>query len=130
MKVVVCGSYGDLETFCEVLEKERQEFGKENVFPTDDHLRESQICIEAHHLGKGETRKTVEQRAMLMQRYFDHIDEADLVVVVNEKKGQEHYGIGTMMEVGYAFAIGKNMNFIRVVTDSNVRSLLNLMRKG
>jgi nucleoside 2-deoxyribosyltransferase len=59
-----------------------------------------------------------------MARYFEHIDGAELVVFVNEKNGKEHYGIGTMIELGYAFASGKELSFTKEPTNANILSLL------
>jgi len=59
-----------------------------------------------------------------MRIYFDQIDGADLVVIVNEKKGKEYYGIGTTIELGYAFAKGKRIRFTRRPMESNIVSLL------
>ncbi len=128
MKVVVCGSYGDMKRFREVLEHQRSLHGKANVFPTDEHLERSQICIDAHHAGKGETLETLRIRSELMLTYFDHIDQADLVVIVNEKNGEEHYGVGTMLELGHAHARGIQFVFTRTVTNANIQSL-QLLRK-
>lgn len=124
MRVVVCGSYGDLNRFLQVLDHERSVHGESNVFPSDQHLKDSATCIEAHHGGKGETSETIKLRSELMDRYFEHIDGADLVVFVNEKNGQEHYGVGTMIELGYAFARRKEVLFTKEPTNANITSLL------
>ena len=126
MRVVVCGSYGDMTHFLNVLRNVRSKYGAENVFPTDEHLRESQVCIEAHHLGKGETSETLELRAKLMERYFQEITKAGLVVIVNEKNGMEHYGVGTTIELGYAFAKKRRVEFTKPPTNANILSLLKL----
>jgi nucleoside 2-deoxyribosyltransferase len=129
-KVVVCGSYGDLKVFLNWLTWYQQQYGKENVFPTIQHLRDSESCINAHHKGQGETDQTLELRSQLMRRYFDRIGEADLVVIVNEKHGKEHYGTGTTIEIGYAFAKGKQIKFTRTPTNANVLSLKILLGKS
>lgn len=116
-----------MDRFMQVLDYERRIHGDSAVFPTDKHLRDSETCIEAHHKGKGETPETIKLRSELMQRYFNEIDGADLVVFVNEKNGQEHYGVGTMIELGYAFARCKEVAFTRKPTDANVSSLLSLI---
>ena len=127
MKVVVCGSYGDLEGFRSVLETFRKIYGSKNVFPTEEHLVESSPCIEAHHQNKGETEDSLELRAKLMQRYFEHIDKAGLIIVVNEKHGKEHYGTGTAIEIGYAYAKGKTIRFARTPKENaNIVSLLRI----
>ena len=117
-----------MKTFLTVLVYFRDIYGEWNVFPSDVHLRSSELCIEAHHKGKGETEETIELRSKLMQRYFEMIDDADLVVVVNEKNGQEYYGVGTMIELGYAFAKKKVVRFKRKPTDANIMSLALLER--
>lgn len=124
MKVVVCGSYGDMKRFLEVLEQCKQQYGEPNVFPNSEHLKRSKPCIEAHHGRKSETDETIATRSELMRIYFDQIDGADLVVIVNEKKGKEYYGIGTTIELGYAFAKGKRIRFTRRPMESNIVSLL------
>jgi nucleoside 2-deoxyribosyltransferase len=58
-----------------------------------------------------------------MESYFSHIDSADLVVVLNEKDGEEHYGVGTTIEIGYALARGKRIRFTRHPTNQNILSL-------
>lgn len=124
MKVVVCGSYGDLEGFLKVLKIVQQQYGASNVFPDKEHMEKSTSCIFAHHVIDKETSETIITRSGLMQSYFDHIDTADLVVIVNEKNEQEHYGVGTTVEIGYAFAKSKRICFTRKPTDSNILSLM------
>ena len=124
MKVVVCGSYGDLEGFLEILRICQEKYGFSNVFPNNDHIEKSLQCIFAHHIREKETENTVTVRAKLMESYFNNIDIADLVVVRNEKNGNEYYGIGTTLELGYAFARRKKICFTRQPTNSNVLSLL------
>ena len=124
LKVVVCGSYGDLDGFLKVLHNFQKEFGMSNVYPDNDHLEKSMPCIFAHHVAGKETDETLATRSDLMKSYFSKIDTADLVIILNEKNGQEHYGAGTMIELGYAFAKGKRIRFMRQPTDSNILSLL------
>jgi nucleoside 2-deoxyribosyltransferase len=124
VKVVVCGSYGDLEGFMEILRFCQDKYGIQNVFPTKEHMEESMQCIFAHHVIKKETETTVAARAKLMESYFHNIDAADLVLVRNERNGNEHYGTGTTIELGYAFARGKNICFTKEPTNSNILSLL------
>ena len=125
MKVVVCGSYGDMETFVETLNGCRRKYGSQNVFPDEEHLQRSSPCIEAHHKKKEETEATIEARSRLMKIYFEKIGHADLIVIVNEKNGEEYYGVGTTLELGYAFAKGKIIHFTRKPTNSNILSLVN-----
>jgi nucleoside 2-deoxyribosyltransferase len=124
LKVVVCGSYGDLDNFTKVLANLKRKYGESNVFPDNDHMEESLPCIYAHHVIKRDTAKTTLARSRLMESYFSHIDSADLVIVLNEKDGKEHYGVGTTIEIGYALARGKRIRFIRHPTNSNIQSLL------
>lgn len=124
VKVVVCGSYGDLEGFLEILRLCQEKYGVQNVFPTKGHMEKSMHCIFAHHVIHKETENSVAARAKLMESYFHNIDTADLVLVRNEKNGNEHYGTGTTIELGYAFARGKKICFTRQPTNSNVLSLL------
>jgi nucleoside 2-deoxyribosyltransferase len=128
VKVVVCGSYGDLDGFLKVLDAFQQKYGTSNVFPDKEHLEKSMPCILAHHILDKETIETTFARSGLMQSYFDHIDSADLVIIVNEKSGQEHYGVGTTIELGYALARGKRIRFTRQPTNSNVLSLLEVSK--
>jgi nucleoside 2-deoxyribosyltransferase len=123
VKVVICGSFGDMGSFLEVLEHFKQMYGEQNVFPNKEHLERSKSCIEAHHDYKGETDETLAKRSILMRSYFDHIEKADLVVIVNEKHGQEYYGVGTTVELGYAVAKGKPVRFTREPTNANALSL-------
>jgi nucleoside 2-deoxyribosyltransferase len=123
MKVVICGSYGDIEGFLKVLEHFQKEYGEVNVFPNIEHLRQSEPCIEAHHGSKNETEETITTRSKLMKIYFDHIEHADLVIIRNEKNGEEYYGVGTTIELGYALAKGKKIRFTRKPADSNILSL-------
>lgn len=124
MKVVICGSYGDMEGFLDILEHFRRKFGSQNIFPDREHLRQSKPCIKAHHESWNESEVTIMLRAKLMKSYFTHIDNADLVVIRNEKNGKEYYGTGTTVELGYALARGKKVHFTRKPTDSNILSLL------
>lgn len=124
MKIAVCGTYGDMRRFNEVLKHLRGKYGEQNVFPNVDHLERSRPCIEAHHEGKGETTETVKIRSELMKAYFNQIDKADLIVIVNEKKGREYYGVGTTIELGYAFAKDKRIYFTMKPTNPNILSLL------
>lgn len=126
MKVVVCGSYGDLDGFLHVLNQVQKSYGLTYVFPDKEHLEKSKSCIFAHHISKDETDETVATRSKLMEAYFNNIDNADLVVIINEKMGQEYYGIGTTMEMGYALAKGKRICFTKQPTNPNILSLLKL----
>jgi nucleoside 2-deoxyribosyltransferase len=128
MRIVLCGSYGDMNRFSEILGSLREDYGEQNVFPNAEHLQRSRSCIEAHHEGKGETSETIATRSELMKSYFNHIDLADLVVVMNEKNGEEHYGIGTTIELGYAFAKGKTVRFTREPTNANIQSLATIAK--
>jgi len=125
-KIVICGSYGDLKRFMEVLGQYKYRYGKRNVFPTQQHLRRSKVCIEAHHGGKGETEETLALRSELMKTYFKKIDRADLTVIVNEKMGKEYYGVGTTIELGYAYAKGKKIRFTKEPMNSNTRSFIGI----
>jgi nucleoside 2-deoxyribosyltransferase len=59
-----------------------------------------------------------------MKIYFDHIDDAEVVVILNEKGGREYYGIGTTIELGYALARNKRIAFTRHATNPNILSLM------
>jgi nucleoside 2-deoxyribosyltransferase len=128
LKVVVCGSFGDMEYFLEVLQQFKQIYGEQNVFPNSEHFEASKSCIEAHHGNKGETNETIARRSSLMKNYFDNIEMADLVVIVNEKRGQEYYGVGTTVELGYAIAKGKSILFTKQPTNANAVSLTKMQR--
>ena len=129
MKVVICGSYGNLEYFEHILRIFQEKYGKANVFPDDKHLERSRPCIYTHHVAKQETSETIIIRARLMQRYFDAIDDSNLVIVINEKSGQEYYGVGTTLEVGYAHAKRKKLLFTREPTNANILSLIEAHNK-
>lgn len=124
MKVVVCGSFGDFDRFLEVLKYVRRNFGLTNVFPDDEHLKKAEPSIMAHHVTKKETEETISARSKLMLVYFEQIDKADIIIIVNEKEGQEYYGTGTMMELGYALAKSKNIFLTKPPTNPNILSLL------
>ncbi len=127
MKVVVCGSFGDLEGFLQILQICQHTYGITNVFPNKDHMEKSMPCIFAHHVMEKETENTVTTRAELMKDYFNNIDAADLVVFVNEKNGQEYYGTGTTIELGYAFSKNKKIFFTMQPTNPNLLSLLKII---
>ena len=129
LKVVICGSFGDLEGFMQVLYDLQEKYGTSNVFPGKEHLEKSNPCIFAHHVTEKETEETLIIRSKLMESYFDNIDNADLVVILNEKNGHEHYGIGTTMELGYAYARGKKICFTKQPTNANILSLLKAFNK-
>lgn len=120
----MCGSYADLDHFKEVLKNLRHRYGESNVFPDNNHIERSMPSIQAHHVIKRDSAKATLARSRLMESYFSHIDSADLVVVLNEKKGEEHYGVGTTIEIGYALARGKRIRFTRTPTNPNIMSLL------
>jgi len=126
MKVVVCGSYGDFNTFVELLDYTRKHFETEQVFPDQAHLDEAQPSIMAHHVTNVETAETVDVRSKLMMHYFQAIDKADVVIVMNEKNGREYYGTGTMLELGYALAKSKIIYLTRHPTNPNIMSLLKI----
>jgi nucleoside 2-deoxyribosyltransferase len=126
MKVVVCGSYGDLEGFLETLRFYQETYGVMNVFPNTSHMEKSLPCIFAHHVMDKDTDATIGARASLMESYFENIDRADFVIINNQKNGVEYYGTGTTMELGYAFAKGKSIVFTRQPTNSNILSLIKL----
>ena len=127
MKVVICGSYGDLKGFLQVLRIFQENYGISNVFPNKEHMEKSMPCIFAHHVMEKETESTISARAKLMEAYFKNIEAADSIVVVNEKNGQEYYGTGTTIELGYALAKGKRLLFTRQPTNPNILSLLKIV---
>jgi nucleoside 2-deoxyribosyltransferase len=106
------------------LKQLRQEYGQENVFPNDKHLKRSSSRIKAHHKHGSETSETIALRSKLMKMYFGHIDDAEVVVIMNEKRGREYYRIGTTIELGYALARNKRVAFTRHPTNSNILSLM------
>jgi nucleoside 2-deoxyribosyltransferase len=65
-----------------------------------------------------------------MKIYFDHIDRAEVVVIMNEKGGREYYGTGTTIELGYALARHKKIAFTRRPTDSNILSLMRSKKRN
>jgi Nucleoside 2-deoxyribosyltransferase len=127
MQVVVCGSFGDLEGFLQCLHIFQAKYGTANVFPNKEHMEASMPCILAHHVLEKETDKTIVKRAQLMETYFKRIDAADLIVVVNQKNGEEYYGTGTTIEIGYALARGKRVHFIKEPTNPNILSLMRIV---
>jgi len=110
--------------FLEVLDRFKQKYGEQNVFPDNRHMELSKPCIEAHHGSSVETQETIARRSELMKNYFAQIDDADLVVIINEKNGEEYYGIGTAIELGYSLAKDKKILFVRQPTNSNIVSLI------
>jgi len=127
MKVVVCGSFGDLDGFLQFLHLFRVKYGTVNVFPDEEHMEKSKPCIFAHHVIDNETENTIVMRSKLMETYFKNIDNADIVIVVNQKNGQEYYGTGTTIELGYAIARRKKILFVRQPTNPNILSLIKIM---
>lgn len=113
----------------EILHECQEKYGPSNVFPNKEHMESSMPCIFAHHVAEKETEATIETRSRLMRHYFDQIDSADLVIILNEKNGCEHYGVGTTMELGYAYAKGKKICFARQPTNSNILSLLKIPQR-
>jgi nucleoside 2-deoxyribosyltransferase len=126
MKVVVCGSYGDIGSFTRLLKRIQKNYGSENVFPDEDHLEKAKPSIFAHHITIKESEETIDVRSKLMLAYFDRIDKADLVIIMNEKSGREYYGVGTMMELGYALAKSKKICLTKQPTNPNILSLLKM----
>jgi nucleoside 2-deoxyribosyltransferase len=55
-----------------------------------------------------------------MINYFKQIDEADIVIIKNEKNGEEYCGVGTTLELGYAFAKGKMVLLTKRPTNPNL----------
>ncbi len=119
-KIVICGSFSDTNSF--LIEVRRLRSLGYDVFPDENHLKESQPCIDAHHRGKGDTSETLQLRKKLMQRYFDKIRDCDEIYVFNVKNDYEHIGIGTSLEIGYALALGKTIRFHKIPTDANIKS--------
>jgi len=113
----------------QVLYDLQEKYGTSNVFPDKEHLEKSNPCIFAHHVAEKETEETLITRLKLMESYFDNIDNADLVVILNEKNGHEYYGVGTTMELGYAYAKGKKICFTKQPTNANILSLLKAFNK-
>ena len=124
LRAVVCGSFGDLEGYLKVLNLVRNTYGAGNVFPDEEHLRKAMPSIISHHVTRTESEETILDRSKLMLVYFMNIDLAEVVVVINEKCGQEYYGAGTMMELGYAIAKSKTVYLTRQPTNPNMLSLL------
>lgn len=112
MKVVVCGSFGDMPTLLNAISLLRRS-GHDIIMPTEEHLRDSQPCIDAHHLGKEETTQTRELRAWLEAQYLAKIRMADLVYFVNEKFSDEHLGTGAAVELGFTLALQLPVMFHR-----------------
>jgi nucleoside 2-deoxyribosyltransferase len=126
MKVVICGSFGDFDGFLKVLNHARQTYGLKNVFPDDEHLQKAMPSIVAHHVTNKENEETIDDRSKLMLAYFDKIDKADLVIIINEKYDSEYYGVGTTIELGYALAKSKKICLTKMPTNPNILSLLKM----
>lgn len=126
MKVVVVGSFGDMTSIIEACQKIKEE-GHEIIAPTLGHLMASSVTARADSGGKGDTKETIKERAELMNEYFKRIGECDLVYVCNWKLGQEHVGVGTAIDIGYAVAKGKKIRFFVEPENSNLKSLKALL---
>jgi len=140
-KVVICGSFKEIEGikrirsliesilfieygYCLVSRNIPSFVSGTYVYPTDQHIEDSQPLIDIHHHGKGEeTQESYELRYKMMEAYFKAIDSCDLVFVYNLKDGKEYIGSGTMMEIGYAHARNKAIWFLLKPTDDNILSM-------
>lgn len=122
MKIVVSGSYGDLESIYDAI-KALEESGDEVIYPTPAHIVASRVCIEADHGGRGDTEVTVKQRAKMMNNFFNKIKECDALYMKNLKHEVEHIGLGAAMEIGFAYALGKIILFHEEPTDASTKSM-------
>lgn len=125
MKIVIAGSFAEADKILK-LREQFMALGHE-VFPTPEHIEASRKPIEAHHKGKGETEETLAIRAELMNTYFRKIEDCDVLYVMNEKAGKEHFGIGAALEVGFAYALDRKIMFGRTPTDGNALSMKRLI---
>jgi nucleoside 2-deoxyribosyltransferase len=122
MKAVIVGSFGDLKTIYSAIRAVIRA-GHEVIQPTVEHINASIACAEADSGGKGDTEETVKLRARLMKEYFEFIKECDVIYVANIKQGKTYVGIGTAIDVGYAYALGKKIVFLRNPANSNMKSM-------
>lgn len=127
MKIVIAGSFAEADNILALRRKLIDEGHK--VYPDEQHIEDSKKCIDAHHKGKGETSETLRLRAQLMKRYFGKINDCDILYVLNMKDATEHIGIGATLEIGYAYALGKRVEFSMTPTDANIISLQIIMNE-
>jgi len=127
VKVVVSGSFSDPERLWRFITDLRNH-KLDVIYPTMEHLGASRETIAAQHGGKGETDRTTKLRAKLMKKYFAKIHECDILFVFNCKKDEEHVGLGAAMEIGYAYALGKQIRFAYTPRDGNVLSMTRLVK--
>ena len=132
MKIVVCGSFGDIDSFLGyVAHLVRQ--GHE-VYPSVIHIEQSKQIIMSQHIEKRDSYSELgtvsELRATMMKKYFKKIRECDVVHIYNRKFGKEHIGLGAAMEIGYAYALGKKVEFVIKPSDGNVASMKLLIDRG
>ena len=98
------------------------------VFPTEEHFRKSPM-VQHHRDGHVLTEQELKQCWERMQDYFRAIDDCNVLIIFNEKRGEEHYGTGAMIELGYALARGKQVWLYRQPTDENIRAMdLSMLR--
>ena len=120
MSIVIVGSFKNKSG---ILEK-RKELLKDgcNVFPDEKFFVGAGPIIRAHHFDKKPLSPSLLTRLAERERtYLEEILLCDLVYVLNEKDGDEHIGLATAIEIGYALALGIPIVFHREPTDQHLK---------
>lgn len=120
MKIVIVGSFKNKNNIL----KKREEFLEQGneVFPDEQFFDGGKPIILAHHFDKVPLSPTLLKMLAERERiYLREISKCSEVYVMNEKDGEEHIGLATAIEIGFALALGKMIIFEREPSDQHVK---------
>jgi len=116
MKITVCGSAGFFEDMLKV-KKQLEELGHEVKLPPSKIKDDNGNMIpvtEYYNIRKnsGEDAEWVwEEKTKAMRNHFDKVEWSDVILVLNNNKKdvKGYIGANTLLEMGLAFHLGKNI---------------------
>jgi len=120
----IIGSFSDIELIVKIRETLR-EAGYHIIAPTEEFFKLKTHAIVEHHGEKrhSESKWFAQRKALAMMNYFKYVAESDFVYLVNEKNGEEYYGLNSSMEIGVALYLGKPVVLHRPTTRVELREL-------
>ena len=120
----IIGSFSDIDLIVKIRETIK-EAGYHIIAPTKEFFELKTHAIVQHH---GEERHSeskwfVQRKALSIKNYFEYVAKADFIYLVNEKNGEEYYGLNSSMEVGIALYLGKPVVLHRPTTRAELKGL-------
>lgn len=111
MKITICGSIGFLEKMYDI---QKQLICNKNTVYIPEEDEQYKIFYKNN--------ARIDKEHYFTKRHLEKIKKSDAILVVNEKKNdiQGYIGIGTIIELAYAFALNKSIFILHPLDSKHV----------